>query len=328
MNETNNHYQIVVIGSGPAGFTAAIYSARGGAGTALLGGVAPGGQLLQTTEIENYPGFIEPVNGADLMERMLKQAKRLGTEVFTEDAASVDLSVRPFLVTTIFGRKYTADALIAATGARAKWIGLPSEQKFIGKGVSGCATCDGFFYRGREVCVIGGGDTAVEDAQFLTKFADKVYVVHRRDKLRANARLQDKVRNNPKVEIIYDTILEEVLGAAKAEAARIKNVKTGETRVLPTPGVFIAIGHDPATEIFRGQLNLDDSSYIVTDGRARASVYGVFAAGDVTDPFYKQAVVAAGSGCKAAMEALKYLEEIKYPKINRPKDPLNRDYRP
>ena len=311
MNETDNHYQIFIIGSGPAGFTAAIYAVRGGARTALLGGIAPGGQLLQTTEIENFPGFIEPMAGADLMERMLKQVKRLGAGVFTEDAASVDLSVRPFLVTTAFGRKYTADALIAATGARARWLGLPSEQKFIGHGVSGCATCDGFFYRGREVCVIGGGDTAAEDALFLTKFAGKVYVVHRRDKLRANFRLQDKLRSNPKVEIIYDNVLDEVQGGAKAETARIKNVKTGETRVLPTPGVFIAIGHDPATDIFKGQLKLDDASYIVTDARTRASVPGVFAAGDVADPVYKQAVAAAGSGCKAAMEALKYLEETR-----------------
>ena len=311
MDETANHYQILIIGSGPAGFTAAIYAARGGARTALLGGIAPGGQLLQTSEIENFPGLVEPVTGADLMERMLKQTKRLGTEVFTEDAAAVDLSVRPFEINTAFGRKYTADALISATGARAKWLGLPSEQKFIGKGVSGCATCDGFFYRGREVCVIGGGDTAAEDTIFLTKFASKVYIVHRRDKLRANFRLQEKIKSNPKAEIIYDSVLDEVLGGAKAEATRIKNVKTGETRVLPTPGVFIAIGHDPATEIFKGKLNLDDSSYIVTDHRTRTSVYGVFAAGDVMDPFYKQAVVAAGTGCIAAMEALKYLEEIK-----------------
>lgn len=313
MNETTNHYRILIIGSGPAGFTAAIYAARGGARTALLGGVAPGGQLLQTTEIENYPGFVEPVAGADLMERMLKQARRLGTEVFTEDAASVDLSIRPFSVTTASGRKYTADALIAATGARARWLGLPSEQKFIGKGVSGCATCDGFFYRGREVCVIGGGDTAVEDALFLTKFAVKVYVVHRRDRLRANSRLQDKLRNNPKVEIIYDSILDEVQGGDRVQTARIKNVNTGETRILPTPGIFIAVGHDPATGIFKGQLNMDDASYIVADGRARASVAGVFAAGDVMDRYYRQAIVAAGSGCKAAMEALKYLEEIKKP---------------
>jgi len=311
MPETNNHYQIVIIGSGPAGFTAAIYAARGGARTALLGGIAPGGQLLLTTEIENFPGFIDPMVGADLMERMLKQAKRLGAEVFTEDAVAVDLSVRPFSVTTAFGRVYTADALIAATGARARWTGIPSEQKFIGKGVSGCATCDGFFYRGREVCVIGGGDTAVEDALFLTKFASKVYMVHRRDKLRANFRLQEKLRNNPKVEIIYDSVLDEVQGDDRVKAARIKNVKTGLTRVLPTPGVFIAIGYDPATGIFKEKLKTDDLSYIVTDDRARASVEGVFAAGDIIDPFYKQAIVAAGSGCKAAMQALKYLEEIK-----------------
>jgi len=311
MNETDHHYQIMIIGSGPAGFTAAIYGARGGASTALLGGVAPGGQLLQTSEIENFPGLVEPVAGADLMEKMLKQTRRLGTEVFTEDAASVDLSIRPFVTTTASGRKYTSDALIAATGARARWLRLPSEQQYVGKGVSGCATCDGFFYRGKEVSVIGGGDTAAEDAIFLTKFASKVYMVHRRDELRANSRLQDKLKSNPKIEIIYDSVLEEVRGGAKVESLSIKNVKTGEIRILPTPGIFIAIGHDPATDIFKGKLDLDESSYIVTDHRTHTSVNGVFAAGDVMDPIYRQAVVAAGTGCMAALEALKYLEEIK-----------------
>ena len=310
MPEGTKHFDIIIIGSGPAGFTAAIYAARGGVTTCLFGGVAPGGQLLQTTEVENFPGFPEPIAGADLMTAMLKQAKRLGTEVLTDDATAVDLSGKPFSVTSSSGGKYTAGAVIIATGARAKWLGLPSEQKYIGKGVSGCATCDGFFYRGREVCVIGGGDTAVEDALFLTKFSAKVYLVHRRDRLRANFRLQEKLRSNPKVEIIYDSVLVSVQGADKASGAKIKNVKTGTTRVLPTPGIFIAVGHTPATEIFKGKLNLDDSGYIAADERTRTSVSGVFAAGDVMDRYYKQAVVAAGAGCKAALEALQYLEAV------------------
>jgi thioredoxin reductase (NADPH) len=311
MNDTPKHYQIAIIGSGPAGFTAAIYAARGGVSVSLFGGVAPGGQLLQTTEIENFPGFPEPIAGADLMTGMLKQAKRLGAEIFTDEAASVNFSLRPFSIATPSGRIYTADAVIAATGARAKWLGLPSEQKYIGKGVSGCATCDGFFYRGKEVCVIGGGDTAAEDALFLTKFASKVYLIHRRSLLRANFRLQDKLNNNGKVEILYEHVLDEVLGGEKVTGTRIKHVGSGAARTLQTPGVFIAIGHEPATEIFKGKLNLDDSSYIAADHRTRTSVHGVFAAGDVMDPYYKQAVIAAGSGCKAAMEALQYLEEIK-----------------
>jgi thioredoxin reductase (NADPH) len=311
MAEKSSHFDIIIIGAGPAGFTAAIYAARGGVSVCLFGGIAPGGQLLQTTEIENFPGFPEPIAGADLMTAMLKQAKRLGTEVLTDDAVSADFSGRPFSVTSSSGRKYTAGAVIIATGARAKWLGLPSEQKYIGKGVSGCATCDGFFYRGREVCVIGGGDTAVEDALFLTKFAAKVYLVHRRDQLRASFRLQEKIKKNGKVEILYDSVLDEVQGADKATGAKIKNVRTGETRVLPTPGIFIAVGHTPATEIFKGKLNLDDSGYVAADERTRTSVPGVFAAGDVMDRYYKQAVVAAGTGCKAALEALQHLEEIK-----------------
>ncbi|OGS06963.1 MAG: thioredoxin-disulfide reductase [Elusimicrobia bacterium RIFOXYA12_FULL_51_18] len=311
MAEKSEHYGIIIIGAGPAGFTAAIYAARGGVRTCLFGGIAPGGQLLQTTEIENFPGFPEPVAGSDLMTAMLKQAKRLGTEVLTDDALAVDFSPPPFSVSASSGRKYTADAVIIATGARAKWLGLPSEQKYIGKGVSGCATCDGFFYRGKEVCVIGGGDSAVEDALFLTKFAAKVYLVHRRGQLRANFRLQDKLKKNDKVEIVYDSVLDEVLGEAKASGAKIRNIETGETRLLPTPGVFIAVGHTPATEIFRGKLNLDDSGYIAADDSTRTSVCGVFAAGDVMDRYYKQAVVAAGAGCKAALEALQHLEEIK-----------------
>jgi thioredoxin reductase (NADPH) len=311
MGDKTSHYQIIIIGSGPAGFTAAIYAARGGVSAALFGGAAPGGQLLLTNEIENFPGFPDPVAGADLMQNMLKQAARLGAMIFSDDIISLDLSQRPFKLTAGGGQVHTASAVIAATGAHARWLGLASEQKYLGKGVSGCATCDGFFYRGKEVCVIGGGDTAAEDALFLTKFADKVYLVHRRDKLRANPRLQEKLRNNPKVEIVYDHIPEEVLGDAKATGVRIKNVHTGAARVLNTPGVFIAVGHDPATGLFKGKLHLDDAGYIAADDCCRTSVPGVFAAGDVADRRYKQAVVAAGSGCKAALEALKYLEEIK-----------------
>lgn len=311
MTEQNTHFDIIIIGSGPAGFTAAIYAARGGASTALFGGVAPGGQLLQTMEIENYPGFVNPVVGADLMQAMLKQATRLGTVVFNDEITAVDFSERPFRLTAGSGMACTAGSVIAATGAQARWLGMPSEQKFIGKGVSGCATCDGFFFRGKEVCVIGGGDSAAEDALFLTKFASKVYLVHRRDKLRATFRLQEKLRANPKVEIIYDHLPEEITGEAKVTGVNLKNVKTGAILRLETPGVFIAIGHVPATKVFEGKLNLDDSGYLVTDGRLGTSVFGVFAAGDVMDTRYKQAVVAAGAGCKAAMEALLYLEEIK-----------------
>ena len=311
MTEQPTHFDIIIIGSGPAGFTAAIYAARGGAATALFGGVAPGGQLLQTMEIENFPGFPDPVAGADLMLKMLSQAKRLGTAVFNEEITSVDLGQRPFMLTAGSGKSYTAGALIAATGAQARWLGMPSEQKFIGKGVSGCATCDGFFFRGKEVCVVGGGDSAAEDALFLTKFASKVYLVHRRDALRATFRLQEKLRTNPKIEIIYEHTPEEITGDAKVTGINLKNVKTGAARRLETPGVFIAIGHTPATQLFAGKLNLDDSGYIVTNETLGSSVCGVFAAGDVMDTRYKQAVVAAGAGCKAAMEALIYLEEVK-----------------
>lgn len=311
MPDSPKHFNIIVIGSGPAGFTAAIYGARGGASTALFGGSAPGGQLLLTTEIENYPGFVEPVVGADLMQTMLKQAARLGAAIFSTDISAVDFKEHPFTLTARSGETYTAGAVIVATGARARWLGLASEQKYIGKGVSGCATCDGFFFRGKAVCVIGGGDSAAEDALFLTKFASKVYLIHRRDKLRATFRLQEKLRANPKVEIIFEHSLEEIFGEAKVTGLTLKHAGTGAVRRIEAAGVFIAIGHDPSTEIFRDKLNLDDSGYIVADCTTATSVFGVFAAGDVMDPVYKQAVVAAGTGCKAAIEALEYLEEIK-----------------
>ena len=262
-------------------------------------------------EIENYPGFVDPVVGADLMQRMMKQASRMGAKVFQENIAAADFSRRPFKLTSGSGKQYTAGAVIIATGAQARWLGMPSEMKYIGKGVSGCATCDGFFFRGKEVCVIGGGDAAAEDALFLTKFATKVCLVHRRDKLRATFRLQEKLWANPKIEIIYDHVPEEFIGEAKLTGVNLKNVKTGAIRRLEVTGAFIAIGHTPATKIFEGQLNLDETGYIVTDGKLGTSVFGVFAAGDVMDTRYKQAVVAAGSGCRAAMEALLYLEEGK-----------------
>ena len=302
-----NHFEIVVVGSGPAGFTAAIYAVRGGASTALFGGVAPGGQLLQTMEIENYPGFVDPVVGADLMQHMLRQTQRLGAAVLQESVTSADFSARPFRLKASNGKDYTADAVILATGAQAKWLGTPSEEKYKGKGVSGCATCDGFFFRGKEVAVIGGGDTAAEDALFLTKFATKVYLVHRRDALRANFRLQEKLKANPKVEIIYDHIPEEFTGETKLTAVMLKNVKTGATRRLEVPGAFIAIGHNPATQL-AGQLKLDEGGYIITDEHTATSVPGVYAAGDVMDTRYKQAIVAAGAGCKAALEALAFIE--------------------
>ena len=308
MTDNPNHFEIAVIGSGPAGFTAAIYAVRGGATTALFGGMAPGGQLLQTTEIENFPGFVDPVVGADLMQKMMKQAQRLGAQVLQESVVSADFSARPFKLKSSGGKEYSAEAVIIATGAQARWLGTPSEEKFKGKGVSGCATCDGFFYRGKEVAVIGGGDSAAEDALFLTKFASKVYLVHRRDKLRASFRLVEKLKAAPKVEIIYDHVPEEFLGEAKLSGLRIKNVKTGESRELKVTGAFIAIGHTPATELVKGKMKLDDAGYILTDDRTSTSVQGVYAAGDVMDTRYKQAVVAAGTGCKAALEALAFIE--------------------
>jgi len=307
MTETPNHYEIAIVGSGPAGFTAAIYAVRGGATAVLFGGVAPGGQLLQTMDIENYPGFVDPVVGADLMSRMMKQAARLGTRVLQESVSEADFSARPFRLKA-GGREYTADAVVIATGAQARWLGLPSEEKYKGKGGSGCATCDGFFFRGKEVCVVGGGDSAAEDALFLTKFATKVYLVHRRDKLRATFRLQEKLKANPKIEILYDHVPEEFVGEARLSAVLLKNVKTGEPRRLEVPGAFIAIGHTPATELVKGKLALDESGYILTNDKTETSVPGVFAAGDVMDNRYKQAVVAAGAGCKSALEALEFLE--------------------
>jgi thioredoxin reductase (NADPH) len=305
------HAKVVIIGSGPAGYTAAIYAARAMLEPILIQGIQPGGQLTITTDVENYPGFADVIQGPWLMEQMQAQAQHVGTKIVTDTVTKVELASRPFRLTCDSGDIYLVDALIIATGAQARWLDLPSEQKFKGYGVSACATCDGFFYRNKEVVVIGGGNTAVEEALFLTNFASKVTVVHRRDAFRAEKILQDRLFKNPKIEVIWDSALEDVLGAdnpLKVNRVKLKNVKTGAVSERTVDGVFIAIGHSPASELFVGQLQMKPSGYIVTAGHSTAtSVPGVFAAGDVTDDIYRQAVTAAGLGCMAALEAEKFL---------------------
>jgi thioredoxin reductase (NADPH) len=311
MAETK-HAEILLIGSGPAGWTAAIYAARALRDTLVVTGAQPGGQLTITTEVENYPGFAE-IQGPELMVKMQEHAEKMGAKVESDHIASVDFTSRPFKAVGDSGTVYTADAVIISTGAQAKWLDLPSEQKFKGFGVSACATCDGFFYRGREVMVIGGGNTAVEEALFLTNFASKVTVVHRRDHFRAEKILQDRLFKNPKVEVIWDSALDDVIGDENplgVTGARIRNVKTGETRDIPVHGIFIAIGHAPSTELFVGKLPMRENGYLITEpGSTRTSIPGVYAAGDVTDETYRQAVTAAGMGCMAALEAERWLSE-------------------
>ena len=305
------HRKLVIIGSGPAGYTAAIYASRAMLEPVLIQGIQPGGQLTITTDVENYPGFADVIQGPWLMEQMQKQAEHVGTEVVTDTVVKVDLKQRPFRLECDSGDVYLADALVIATGAQARWLDLPSEQKFKGYGVSACATCDGFFYRNKEVFVIGGGNTAVEEALFLTNFASKVTVVHRRDSFRAEKILQDRLFKHPKIEVIWDTVLDDVFGDAdplKVRGIKLKNVRTGAVTERKADGVFIAIGHQPASELFAGQVQMKPSGYIVTGGHSTAtSVPGVFAAGDVTDDIYRQAVTAAGQGCMAALEAEKFL---------------------
>ena len=305
------HAKVVIIGSGPAGYTAAIYAARAMLEPILIQGIQPGGQLTITTDVENYPGFADVIQGPWLMEQMQAQAEHVGTRIVTDTVTKAELAQRPFRLSCDSGDVYLADSLIIATGAQARWLDLPSEQKFKGYGVSACATCDGFFYRNKEVMVIGGGNTAVEEALFLTNFASKVTVVHRRDAFRAEKILQDRLFKNPKIDVIWDTALDDVLGAEnpmKVNRVRLKNVKTGAISERKVDGVFIAIGHSPASELFVGQLQMKPSGYIVTAGHSTAtSVPGVFAAGDVTDDIYRQAVTAAGQGCMAALEAEKFL---------------------
>ena len=305
------HAKLIIIGSGPAGCTAAIYAARAMLEPVMIRGVQAGGQLTITTGVENYPGFAEVIQGPWLMEQMEKQATHVGTRLVADHVVKLDLAQRPFRLECDSGDVYLADAVVLATGAQARWLDLPSEQKFKGYGVSACATCDGFFYRGKEVIVVGGGNTAVEEALFLTNFAAKVTVVHRRDHFRAEKILQDRLFKNPKISVIWDTVLHDVLGddnPLKVKAVALKNVKTGAITEKQADGVFIAIGHSPATELVQNQLEMKPSGYVkVAPFSTATSVPGVFAAGDVTDDIYRQAVTAAGMGCMAALEAERFL---------------------
>lgn len=309
--------RVAIIGSGPAGWTAAIYAARALLEPVVIAGLQPGGQLTITTDVENYPGFADVIQGPWLMEQMRAQAEHVGTEVIEDIVTKVDLSQRPFRLKLDSGTELLAETVIISTGAQAKWLGLESEAKYKGFGVSACATCDGFFYRGKSVIVVGGGNTAVEEALFLTNFADKVTVVHRRDEFRAEKILQERLLANPKVSVIWDHAVDEVLGEPNAfgggsvTGARLKHVKTGETQDLAADGIFIAIGHAPSSELFAGQLETKAGGYLVVKpGTTETNIEGVWAAGDVTDDVYRQAVTAAGMGCMAALEAARFLAEI------------------
>ena len=301
---------IIIIGSGPAGLTAAIYASRSGYTPLVIEGVPAGGQLLITTDVENYPGFPEGITGPELIENMRKQAERFGTQFEMKDVTKVDLKAYPFRITAE-DTEYNTKSLIVATGAKAKYLNLPSVEAYKGKGISACATCDGFFFRDSIVFVVGGGDTAAEEAMFLSKFATKVNIVHRRDKLRTEKYMQEKLFNNPKVNFLWDSVVEEIKGTDETGVNEIllKNVKTGKITEHKADGVFMGIGHAPATELFLGQLDLDEGGYIICHDGAKTSVEGVFAAGDVRDPMFRQAIAAAGTGCKAAIEAERFLDE-------------------
>jgi thioredoxin reductase (NADPH) len=301
------HRSIVVLGSGPAGYTAALYAARANLKPLVLKGLEAGGQLMLTTDVENYPGFPDGIMGPELMEAMEKQASRFEAEIVAQTATRVDLSDRPFGVWA-GDEEWRADTIVISTGASAKWLGIPGEERLRGRGVSACATCDGFFYRDRELIVVGGGDTAMEEATFLTKFARKIGLVHRRDEFRASKIMQDRVHENPKIDVIWDSTVEEIHGDTAVTGATLRNVKTGETTEHPADGVFMAIGHTPNTSLFEGQLELANGYIVVEEPTTKTSVPGVFAAGDVTDVIYRQAVTAAGQGCKAAMDAERFLE--------------------
>jgi thioredoxin reductase (NADPH) len=304
------HERLVIVGTGPAGYTAALYSARANLHPLVFDGLQPGGQLTITSEVENYPGFEEAIMGPELMERMRKQAERFGTRYVSGEVTRVDFSKRPFSLWKD-DEHVTADAVIVATGASAKWLGIPSEKTYQGRGVSACATCDGFFFRGAEIVVVGGGDTAMEEASFLTKFASKVTIVHRRDELRASKIMAERVRNHPKIVLALSETVDEILGDGKAvTGVRLRNVKTGAARQLAVKGVFMGIGHEPNTRLFKGQLAMNEVGYLqVRAPSTYTSVPGVFAAGDVADPTYRQAVSAAGTGCMAAIDAERWLGE-------------------
>ena len=300
-------YDVIIIGSGPAGYTAAIYAARANLSVLMLQGYQIGGQLMLTSDVENYPGFEEGILGPPMMEKFEAQARRFGTELIPEDVISVDFSKRPFKVITDSG-EYEARAIIISTGASAKWLGLPSEQRLQGRGVSACATCDGFFFKNKDVAVIGGGDTAMEEATFLTRYTNHVTVIHRRDTLRASKIMQDRAFKNPKISFIWDTEVTEVLGENEVTGLRLHNVKTDAESILPVQGFFLAIGHKPNTDLFKGILDMDKVGYIIPVEHTMTNIPGVFAAGDVTDHRYRQAVTAAGDGCRAAIDAERWLE--------------------
>ncbi len=305
-------HEVVIVGSGPAGLTAAVYAARADLHPIVIEGLAAGGQLMLTTDVENYPGFPEGIMGPELMQRFREQAERFGAEFVTADADRVDLSGPPFTA-AVGSTEYSARSLIISTGASAQMLGLPNEARLLGHGVSTCATCDGFFFKEREIGVVGGGDTAIEEALFLTKFASRVTVVHRRDALRASKIMQDRAFANPKIAFRWNTVVDDVIGDTKLEGAHLRNVQTGATDELALNGLFVAIGHTPNTDLFKGQLELDENGYIVTPGGStRTSVEGVFAAGDVVDHVYRQAITAAGSGCMAAIEAERWLAEAEH----------------
>lgn len=299
--------KVIVLGSGPAGLTAAIYAARGGQDVKLIAGAQPGGQLMLTTQVENYPGFSKPMMGPDLIDEMTKQAGRIGVNFVQDEATAVDFSSKPFRV-MVGDQAHLGDAVIVATGASALWLGLQSEQRLRGRGVSSCATCDGFFFKDKEVVVVGGGDAALEEAIFLSRLASKVTLVHRRNQLRASRIMQQRAFTNPKIGFVWDSVVEEILGKEKVEGIRTRNLKTDSASEVKCSGVFIAIGHKPNSELFLGQLEMDEKGYIKVTDKTKTSVEGVFVAGDVYDYYYRQAVTAAGSGCRAAIDAIKYLE--------------------
>ncbi len=302
--------KLIIIGSGPAGLTAAIYAARGGLNPLVISGREAGGQLVLTTDVDDFPGFPEGIQGPQLMDNMRKQAERFNTRFVSKDVLSVDFSQKPFTIKTET-QTLSAEAVIVATGASAMWLNIPSEQKLIGKGVSSCAVCDGFFFKGKEVIVVGGGDTAMREAAYLSKLCKKVTIVHRRDQLRAQAALQNLVKSKSNVDFVWNTVVEELLGQDKVTGVKLKNTQTNEISQLEIAGVFIAIGHKPNTDFLKGQLELDEKGYIVVKNETKTSIEGVFVAGDVADYHYRQAVTAAGAGCKAVFDAEEYLENLK-----------------
>jgi thioredoxin reductase (NADPH) len=310
LDRQKKHYDVIIIGSGPAGYTAGIYTSRANLKTLIISGTLPGGQLMTTSEVENYPGFPNGIFGPELMMNMRQQAERFGAEIIDDEVLKVDFKKRPFTITT-HAETCTAEATIVCTGASPRKLGIPSEQQFSGRGVSYCATCDGPFFKGEDIVVVGGGDTAIEEATFLTKFGKSVKVVHRRDSLRASKILQQKALENPKIEFIWNYVVSNIKGSNKISAIQVKDINTGNERTINTGGLFVAIGHEPNTAIFTGQLELDDKGYVVLTQHTRTSVEGVFAAGDVHDHRYRQAVTAAGFGCMAAIDVEKWLSERK-----------------